>query len=92
MAPDETDDAGKPWPFPTAQHHPPPEPAKPLQEEPTEDALDNGIEESFPASDPVSVTVTRVPTGGAATPTEAPEPEPAEDTTQAQSGTPAGRR
>jgi hypothetical protein len=51
-------------PFPTSDHHPPAEPAKPLPEEPTEDALDHGIEESFPASDPVSVTVTTVPTEG----------------------------
>lgn len=57
----DTPDADKPWPFPTADHHPPADPAKPLPEEPTEDALDHGIEESFPASDPVSVTVTTVP-------------------------------
>ncbi|RYY97574.1 MAG: hypothetical protein EOO24_19600 [Comamonadaceae bacterium] len=50
-----------PFPFPTADHHPASEvPAAPVVEEPTEDAIDRGIEESFPASDPVSVTVTRV--------------------------------
>ena len=27
--------------------------------DPSEEAIDNGIEESFPASDPVSVTVTK---------------------------------
>ena len=54
-------DSKRPWPFPTAEHHPPADPSKPLPEEPTEDALDHGIEESFPASDPVSVTVTTVP-------------------------------
>jgi hypothetical protein len=51
-------------PFPTSERHPPTNPAKPLPEAPTEDALDHGIEESFPASDPVSVTVTTVPTEG----------------------------
>lgn len=54
----------RPWPFPTSEHHPPVHPAKPLPEEPTEDALDHGIEESFPASDPVAVTVTTVPKEG----------------------------
>lgn len=54
----------RPWPFPTAAHHPPADPAKPLPEKPTEEALDHGIEESFPASDPVAVTVTTVPNGG----------------------------
>ena len=51
-----------PFPFPTAQRHAEAsaETAKPVTEEPTEDALDHGIEESFPASDPVSVSVTRV--------------------------------
>jgi hypothetical protein len=33
-----------------------------VAEEPSESALDNGVEESFPASDPVSVTVTKVKT------------------------------
>jgi hypothetical protein len=33
-----------------------------VTEETSEDALDNGVEESFPASDPVSVTVTKVVT------------------------------
>lgn len=49
-----------PFPFPTTERHPahPPE-AVPVTEEPTEDALDHGIEESFPASDPVSVSVTK---------------------------------
>lgn len=31
-----------------------------VTEAPTEEALDNGIEESFPASDPVSVSVSKV--------------------------------
>lgn len=50
-----------PFPFPTAEHHDAlPEKQKPVTEEPSESALDNGVEESFPASDPVSVTVTKV--------------------------------
>ena len=59
-------DTKRPWPFPTAENHPPAEPAAPVTVEPTEDALDHGIEESFPASDPVSVTVTTVPSESAA--------------------------
>jgi hypothetical protein len=52
----------EPFPFPTSENHPPPSPEKerPVTAEPTEEALDNGVEESFPASDPVSVTVTKV--------------------------------
>ena len=43
--------------FPTAEHHEPP-PAS-VEEAPSEGALDHGVEESFPASDPVSVSITR---------------------------------
>jgi len=57
------------FPFPTSEHHPspPPEGAKPsahapVEAEPKEPALDHGIEESFPASDPVSVDVTKLDT------------------------------
>jgi len=55
-------DTSKAFPFPTAESHgkPAPEHAKPTHEAPSEDALDSGVEESFPASDPVSVTVTKV--------------------------------
>lgn len=55
-------DTSKPFPFPTAESHgkPAPEHDKPTHEAPSEDALDSGVEESFPASDPVSVTVTKV--------------------------------
>lgn len=51
----------KPYPFPTADHHPkhPDLPVPPVLQDPSEDAIDSGIEESFPASDPVSVTVTK---------------------------------
>lgn len=67
----------RPWPFPTADHHPAPEPAKPRVETPTEAELDHGIEESFPASDPLSVTVTTVPTRAPEPPTpQAGEREP----------------
>ncbi len=50
-----------PFPFPTAAAHgiASADTVRPVTEEPTEDALDHGIEESFPASDPVSVSVTR---------------------------------
>ena len=45
-----------PIPFPTADNHPKHEELKkPVAQPVTEDALDKGIEESFPASDPVSV-------------------------------------
>lgn len=52
----------EPSPFPTSENHPEPgaAPAKPKPKMPTEDLLDHGIEESFPASDPVSVNVTKV--------------------------------
>lgn len=52
----------KAFPFPTSKNHgkPPAEPAKPTEQAPSEEALDSGVEESFPASDPVSVTVTKV--------------------------------
>ena len=51
-----------PFPFPTAEKHDAPvdKAEKPVTEEPSEEALDSGVEESFPASDPVSVTVTKV--------------------------------
>ena len=50
------------FPFPTLGNHgqAPAEAAKPTPEPASEEALDSGVEESFPASDPVSVTVTKV--------------------------------
>jgi len=50
-----------PFPFPTTENHPsnPEQPLPPVMADPSEDAIDNGIEESFPASDPISVTVTK---------------------------------
>lgn len=51
----------KPFPFPTMDNHPsnPEQQLPPVVADPSEEAIDNGIEESFPASDPVSVTVTK---------------------------------
>jgi len=50
----------EPSPFPTSENHgqAPAAPAEPKPQ--SEDELDNGIEESFPASDPVSVNVTKI--------------------------------
>jgi hypothetical protein len=50
------------FPFPTSGNHgqAPAEAAKPTSEPSSEEALDSGVEESFPASDPVSVIVTKV--------------------------------
>lgn len=55
------DQSDVPFPFPTADNHDaPPHIEQPVIQDTSEDALDAGIEESFPASDPVSVTVTKV--------------------------------
>ena len=60
-----TDASNSPWPFPTsADHTPPPFPEKPTLVEPSEDAIDSGVEGSFPASDPVSVTVSKFVSAG----------------------------
>ncbi|MEJ8813678.1 hypothetical protein WKW77_21505 [Variovorax ureilyticus] len=50
-----------PFPFPTSERHDPPraQHVRPVEQPLSEDALDHGIEESFPASDPVSVNVTK---------------------------------
>lgn len=56
-----------PWPFPTAEAHPSPAPgtnngsaASGLQVQTVEeDTLDSAVEETFPASDPVSVVSTK---------------------------------
>jgi hypothetical protein len=50
------------FPFPTSENHgqAPADAAKPVPQPSSEEALDSGVEESFPASDPVSVTVTKV--------------------------------
>ncbi len=48
------------FPFPTADRHDKVEPTKPVEQDPSEDAIDQGVEESFPASDPVAVSVTKV--------------------------------
>jgi hypothetical protein len=36
------------------------EPTQEIEHEPSEGAIDQGVEESFPASDPVSVNVTKI--------------------------------
>ena len=50
------------FPFPTSDSHAvhPLTESRPVAQEPSEPALDHGIEESFPASDPVSVGVSKV--------------------------------
>ncbi|AVS82269.1 hypothetical protein C8244_15470 [Paracidovorax avenae] len=58
-----------PWPFPTADAHPSPAPAAGPGTDSTagglqvqaveEDTLDSAVEETFPASDPVSVVSTK---------------------------------
>lgn len=52
----------KPFVFPTADSHPPTpnETPPPTVQETSEGAIDEGIQETFPASDPVSVTVSKV--------------------------------
>ena len=36
------------------------EPTQEVEHDPSEDAIDQGVEESFPASDPVSVNITKI--------------------------------
>ncbi len=36
------------------------EPAQEIERDPSEDAIDQGVEESFPASDPIAVNITKV--------------------------------
>ena len=56
-----TKDTAKDFPFPTADHHDAKDAAvEAVEQEPSEEAIDQGVEESFPASDPVSVSVTKV--------------------------------
>ncbi len=58
----ETSPSAAPFLFPTHDDHAPRAEltSRTVTEAPTEEALDNGIEESFPASDPVSVSVSKV--------------------------------
>jgi len=58
----ETSLSAAPFPFPTHDDHVPRAEltSRTVTEAPTEEALDNGIEESFPASDPVLVSLTQV--------------------------------
>lgn len=60
-----TDTAPDDFPFPTTERHEPL--AKPVatpEKDPEEHALDQGVAESFPASDPVSVSVTKINDSG----------------------------
>jgi len=61
MTDDTRTDNGKP-PFPTRDNPPRPGAGKKTEKPVTEETLDEAIEESFPASDPVSVG-TRKPQG-----------------------------
>jgi len=56
-------DTQGPFVFPTAEHHPAPGtlPEAAADPAPSEPAIDHGLEETFPASDPVSVSPTKVP-------------------------------
>lgn len=55
--------SNKPFPFPTREHHEPAAPVpQPAPITPDEASIDHGVVESFPASDPVSVSVTKVST------------------------------
>ena len=80
-----------PWPFPTAQSHPKPAPQSdgpPLKsvqvQDVSEPALDHGVEESFPASDPVSVVPTKVvPAEGTLSKNEGDDNTPAVDAVDA---------
>ena len=60
-----TDTAPEDFPFPTAEKHDtPPEGAETQKKVPSDRALDKGVAESFPASDPVSVSVTKIDDNG----------------------------
>ncbi len=49
------------FPFPTTDKHDAvPETVESIEKEPSEQAIDQGVAESFPASDPVSVSITKV--------------------------------
>lgn len=54
--------SSSPFPFPTADRHDRPPESAPTSAvpQPSEEALDHGVEESFPASDPVSVSTAQV--------------------------------
>lgn len=74
-----TPDEDRAFRFPTSEDHSAPpvhsggtSPARAVTEMPHEDAIDHGIEESFPASDPVSVSVSKsMPVSAAPAPARA---------------------
>lgn len=56
-----TDKKPEDFPFPTTgKHDAKPDALQPVEQHPSEAAIDQGVAESFPASDPVSVSVTKV--------------------------------
>lgn len=56
-----TDPKPKDFAFPTAdQPEVANEPTRETENDPSEAAIDQGVEETFPASDPVSVNVTKI--------------------------------
>ncbi len=53
-------DVKEDFPFPTGEkHEASPSAGVPVEFEPSEDAIDQGVAESFPASDPLSVTTAK---------------------------------
>lgn len=54
MTDEKRNDGGKP-PFPTRENPPAPGAAKKVEKPVREDTLDEAIEDTFPASDPISV-------------------------------------
>ena len=55
------ENAPKDFEFPTTdKHDATPETVESVEKEPSESAIDQGVAESFPASDPVSVSITKV--------------------------------
>ncbi len=56
-----SNEPAKDFPFPTADQHDAKDTSiEPVEQEPSESAIDQGVEESFPASDPISVSVTKI--------------------------------
>jgi hypothetical protein len=86
---DNASSAPPPFVFPTAEDHGSPE-SVPLTppEAPSEGSIDHGVAESFPASDPVSVAVTKIER-----PSDATEPpadtKPADDDAMPPIATPS---
>jgi hypothetical protein len=70
-------DAKKDFPFPTKEkHEPQSDRVAPVEFEPTEEAIDKGIAESFPASDPLSVTAAKAKTDSDPSSNDRPRTDP----------------